>query len=358
MFCWHLLAALKDYGITRRFAEGQRWQNSDIDDVFHMTRNHQGVTPTHPHNPPRNVGKRIQSNYWNLIPSTHLLCGLNSYRNWEPVDKTKSCSSNTYLRSGGGHKQRSMALYNLTLFSTTSGSAHPNASVSNSSTVPDSGKDPFYAYEQAKLGRFELFLSSVSYPLFVTCSIFGIIGSTLILFTLCRNKRFSESSFVLYQAAGLFELNICLGFGFDFIFELFPAMRRFYVWLWMEELALRVFLDPFRESVTALIIFLSITRIVACFFPTRFEIIDRPFVYYSVIGVSVACFVMLDLPHIICTRITWDPELQEYSADTSCRTVVDGSHDVKLILWLALSVSVFISTALAIAALVKNIFMK
>lgn len=159
---------------------------------------------------------------------------------------------------------------------------------------------------QAANSEYQTFLrlkDIIEYPILVFLCLLGIIGSAFTLGTLCFNKAFSEPCYICYQAIAIFEMNIALGFGFNAIYKLFSSMVRSYTWQWTEEIAIRLFLDPFRESVSALTICLSAGRVVACFWPNKYHIINKREIYYAEVVVIILLFAAVDFPHMILTSV-------------------------------------------------------
>lgn len=198
---------------------------------------------------------------------------------------------------------------------------------------------------------------SIEFPALVVCCIVGVLGSLLTLVTMSFNEAFSEPVFICYRAIAIYEIVVAVGFGYNAFYKLWPKMRIYKAWLWAEEIAVRFMLDPFRESVSVLTIFLSFGRIVAAFLPLHHRQLDHPIVSYVIIVLSLVLFVAVDLPHIAATEVKWSESAKTY-AMSQTGPVVDFCNELKNALWITLSVGLLVSTVLAIAAFLKGVSLR
>lgn len=124
----------------------------------------------------------------------------------------------------------------------------------------------------------------------------GVLSSILTLATMIKNKDFSDCCFRCYEAIAVIEIFYCIACGFFTLYDILPKFFKHQLtWVWFRELCV-IFRDCFGDSVTIIIIFLSIHRAIACLWPLKFSRVNKRWLCYFIIVFSVLFTIWPQIP--------------------------------------------------------------
>lgn len=192
--------------------------------------------------------------------------------------------------------------------------------------------------------------------------ILGIISSFLTLGTVCRNEGFSSRCFVYYKAIAIFEFFYNLS-TFEQTSESIYTyyFTRNYNWFFFGTLINNNIGNIFPHSTDTLTIFLSLERAVACLLPAKFYFLHHISVCVSVFVIAFGAALVTYIPPIFAFFVGIHPNTGTYF---QFRTDFGGSHEYEIYeefissLLLIQSIAVFVSTAFAVAGMVRAIMIK
>lgn len=185
-------------------------------------------------------------------------------------------------------------------------------------------------------------------------SIFGIINSILTLFTLIRNKNFSEPCFLCYHSIALFEFLLSVRCVTWYIFISRPNLWSNYYWCyWYDILSYYLIMSLLNYCIFIIITFLSLLRFAACAWPYLFQFIRTRRACIFVISGSFFISLPLCVPGIILSHEAWKNNslVYDYYMQDDKKTVI--YFNLTNVWRILEAVVIFVSSTLAIVGMIK-----